>query len=104
MLTGEVRKRMRKKLVEAILCCNDKRRLQHMADSKLLLREVGAREPFAIGKKRTSRHPPFHPLSPPHTPHPTPTNTTTNPHSHNTNTNTRSSSADNEYQCTHTHR
>jgi hypothetical protein len=40
MMSGEARKQLRKKLVEAMLCYNDKRRLEQMADSKALLREV----------------------------------------------------------------
>lgn len=40
MVSGEVRKRLRKKLVEAVMCCNDKRRLEFMPESKILLREV----------------------------------------------------------------
>lgn len=39
-MSGEMRKRLRKKMVEAVLSCNDKRRLRYMADRKLLLREV----------------------------------------------------------------
>lgn len=73
-LSGDgLRKKVRKKLVEAIMLCNDKRRAEYMGESKMLLREVWhachthACLPIRACQSLTTHTPIPNPSPPPHT-------------------------------------